>query len=96
MLGVVYNLVKTLNYSKKIGWEKEKLVAYLGGEFGTSRRTGLEYVNTLLLNGKLVEDLDELMTAEYIDTHKNVVNSEFIKDVTDEADQILTANPIEE
>lgn len=37
----------------KFGADKEKLIAMLGFEFGVSRRTALEYINILVVLGKI-------------------------------------------
>ena len=60
-INIIRNSV--LNSSEeKVGVSKEKLVAWCCVEWGTTRRTALEYINQLLMSERIYEK-DKLLWA---------------------------------
>jgi len=59
----ILNSIKECNI-KGFGTNKEKLIATIGIEFGIARRTCLEYINNLLISGKIFIKNEELFVTK--------------------------------
>lgn len=59
MIGLVLSLINKCSKEKK-GANKEKILALLSVNYGVSRRTGMDYIKTLILADKVVEEVGDL------------------------------------